>query len=218
VDRASFSKISVIGYLLACHRRGLCLISGTVHLGFVVDKAALRQVFLILLPFSHIGIISPLLPNSYVIPLTPPVLYDLRSWLCVIYLPNYMVPCPRSSYLHLYHREQLVQNCPFIKLNVLMEVPDLWLQTAKVHLSSPNCCLAVWLNLVFNPILFVVICIVSSKSVSCSRLYVQKNLLFLLKIWVLSMYSLYVGIAAQIIKHDVMMQWHCIKCQTRQHS
>jgi len=37
-------------------------------------------------------------------------------------------------------------------------------------------------------------------------LHAKKNLLFLLKIWVLSMYSLYVGIAAQIVKHDVMMQ------------
>jgi hypothetical protein len=85
MDRASFSKISVIGYMLACHRRGLCLSSGPVHLGFVVDKAALRQVFL-RLPFSHVCVISLLLPNSYFIPLTPPVLYDLRSCPCLCHL------------------------------------------------------------------------------------------------------------------------------------
>jgi len=86
MDRGGFSTILVIGYLLACHRRDLCSISRPVHVGFVVDKAALRQVFLRLLPFSHVGVISPVLPNSHFIPLTPPMLYDLRSWLCLCHL------------------------------------------------------------------------------------------------------------------------------------
>ena len=62
----------------------------------------------------------------------------------VICMPNYMVPCPRSSFVHINHCEQLLQNCLFMKLNVLMEIPDLWLQTARVHLSSPNCCISGW--------------------------------------------------------------------------
>jgi hypothetical protein len=69
-------------------------------------------------------------PQTRFISLTPSLLCDLRSWLCVICLPklhNYMVQCPLSSFLHIYHCEQLVQNYPFIKLDVLMEIPYLWL-------------------------------------------------------------------------------------------
>jgi len=149
MDRAGFSNISVIGCLLASHHRGLRLISGPVHVGFVVDKQHWDRFFSdcfhfpMLLSFhrcsqTHISFLWH--HQCYVI-------LEV-DFVCVICLPNYMVPCHRSSYLRIYHCEQLVQSCPFIKLIVLMEIPDLWLQTARVHLSSPNCCMSVSLNLV----------------------------------------------------------------------
>ena len=144
IDTAHSCRILVSGYLSACHCRGLNW-SQASPCGIWGGQSGVETGFSPSTWFSPVGAILPVLPNSYFIPLTSPVLYDLRSWLCLCHLSAKLHGAMSQKIcLHIFHCGQLVQNHPIIKFNVLMEIPELWLQTTRVHLSSPNCVICGW--------------------------------------------------------------------------
>jgi hypothetical protein len=59
--------------------RGLCLDLRPVLVEIMADRMALEQIFLWVIQFSHIGIISPVL-HTFIWFLFPLILYNLCSW------------------------------------------------------------------------------------------------------------------------------------------
>jgi hypothetical protein len=75
-----------------------------VHVGFVVDKVAMRQVFSPLLPIFPCHYYSTNAPQSFLIPLSP-MLYNLCTWRChsvrhFTLLPCTVLPLDRQAFIH----------------------------------------------------------------------------------------------------------------------